>query len=134
MPETPVATVIGAPDFNWGAVIYTMCITPVRITPASRILFTYKSAAELFVDVSCRFRRRHLLTALAHQPHFADVGAAGLIGKQNSACRRDPSRQLILVRFVVPIVPSCASQFLPLVTAAQSARLPSYVISVRERQ
>ena len=33
------------PDFNWGAVIYTMCITPVRITPASRILLTYKSGA-----------------------------------------------------------------------------------------
>ena len=30
------------PDFNWGATIYTMCITPVRITPAKKILLTYK--------------------------------------------------------------------------------------------
>ncbi len=30
------------PDFNWGATIYTMCITPVRITPSKKILFTYK--------------------------------------------------------------------------------------------
>ena len=41
--ENGYALYYNQPDFNWGAVIYTMCITPVRITPASRILFTYKS-------------------------------------------------------------------------------------------
>ncbi len=30
------------PDFNWGAEIYTMCITPVRMNANSRILFSYK--------------------------------------------------------------------------------------------
>ncbi|MBP7187962.1 MAG: hypothetical protein KBA55_14660 [Ruminococcus sp.] len=30
------------PDFNWGATIYTMCITPVHITPAKKIMLTYK--------------------------------------------------------------------------------------------
>lgn len=29
------------PDFNWGATIYTMCITPVHITPAKKIMLTY---------------------------------------------------------------------------------------------
>lgn len=43
--ENGYAIYYNQPDFNWGAVIYTMCITPVRITPASRILFTYKSGA-----------------------------------------------------------------------------------------
>lgn len=32
-------------DFNWGATIYTMCITPVRITAAKNILISYKSGA-----------------------------------------------------------------------------------------
>lgn len=36
--ENDYALYYNQPDFNWGAVIYTMCITPVRITPASRIL------------------------------------------------------------------------------------------------
>ena len=43
--ENAYALSYNQPDFNWGAVIYTMCITPVRITPASRILLTYKSGA-----------------------------------------------------------------------------------------
>lgn len=30
-------------DFNWGAVIYTMCTEPVHITSANQILLTYKS-------------------------------------------------------------------------------------------
>ena len=30
------------PDFYWGATIYTMCITPVHITPAKKILLSYK--------------------------------------------------------------------------------------------
>lgn len=38
--ENAYAIYYNQPDFNWGAVIYTMCITPVRITPASRILLT----------------------------------------------------------------------------------------------
>ena len=33
------------PDFNWGAVIYTMCVEPVRITPSKSILFSYTSGA-----------------------------------------------------------------------------------------
>ena len=33
------------PDFNWGAVIYTMCTEPVRITSNNQILMTYKSGA-----------------------------------------------------------------------------------------
>ncbi len=47
------------------------------------------AAAELFMDIPCRFRRRHLLTALSHQPHFTCIGRAGLIGEQNPVCRRD---------------------------------------------
>lgn len=43
--ENAYALYYNQPDFNWGAVIYTMCITPVRITPASRILLTYKSGS-----------------------------------------------------------------------------------------
>ena len=43
--ENDYAIYYNQPDFNWGATIYTMCITPVRITPASRILLTYKSGA-----------------------------------------------------------------------------------------
>ena len=31
------------PDFNWGAAIYTQCVTPVPLTPAKSILFSYKS-------------------------------------------------------------------------------------------
>lgn len=30
-------------DFNWGAVIYTMCTEPVRLTSANQILLTYDS-------------------------------------------------------------------------------------------
>ena len=31
------------PDFNWGAAIYTQCVTPVPLTPAKSILFSYNS-------------------------------------------------------------------------------------------
>ena len=41
--ENDYAIYYNQPDFNWGAVIYTMSITPVHITSASKILFTYKS-------------------------------------------------------------------------------------------
>ena len=30
-------------DFNWGATIYTQCVTPVPLTPAKSILFSYNS-------------------------------------------------------------------------------------------
>lgn len=43
--ENACALYYNQPDFNWGAVIYTMCVTPVRITPANRILLTYKSGS-----------------------------------------------------------------------------------------
>lgn len=33
------------PDFNWGAVIYTMCTESVRITPAKSLLISYRSGA-----------------------------------------------------------------------------------------
>lgn len=33
------------PDFNWGAVIYTMCVEPVRINANRKILLSYKSGA-----------------------------------------------------------------------------------------
>lgn len=64
--ENAYALSYNQPDFNWGATIYTMCITPVRITPASRILLTYKSgttdAGEMWLvrkAVSrCRLRKR----------------------------------------------------------------------------
>ena len=43
--ENDYALYYNQPDFNCGAVIYTMCITLVRITPANRILLTYKSGS-----------------------------------------------------------------------------------------
>ena len=33
------------PDFNWGAVIYTMCVEPVRTNATRKILLSYKSGA-----------------------------------------------------------------------------------------
>ena len=35
-------------DFNWGATIYTQCVTPVSLTPAKSILFSYMSG---FFDI-----------------------------------------------------------------------------------
>ena len=44
------------------------------------------------MDISRRFRRRHLLTAFAYQPHFTRIGRTGFVGEQNSACRCDAHR------------------------------------------
>ena len=43
--ENDYAIYYNQPDFNWGATIYTMCITPVRITPAKKILLCYNSGS-----------------------------------------------------------------------------------------
>ena len=43
--ENGYAIYYNQPDFNWGAVIYTMCITPVRITPAMKIMLCYNSGS-----------------------------------------------------------------------------------------
>ena len=43
--ENDYALSYNQPDFNWGAVIYTMCITPVRITPAMKIMLCYNSGS-----------------------------------------------------------------------------------------
>ena len=43
--ENGYAIYYNQPDFNWGAVIYTMCVEPVRITPSKFILFSYTSGA-----------------------------------------------------------------------------------------
>lgn len=43
--ENGYAIYYNQPDFNWGAVIYTMCVEPVRITPSKSILFSYTSGA-----------------------------------------------------------------------------------------
>ncbi len=43
--ENDYAIYYNQPDFNWGATIYTMCITPVRITPAKMILLCYNSGS-----------------------------------------------------------------------------------------
>ena len=76
------------PDFNWGAVIYTMCITPVRITPASRILLTYKSGTTDAGEMCwcaraisrCRLRKRRdtstKSSAAARRSPFRSAGSA----------------------------------------------------------
>ena len=43
--ENGYAIYYNQPDFNWGATIYTMCITPVRITPAMKIMLCYNSGS-----------------------------------------------------------------------------------------
>lgn len=43
--ENGYAIYYNQPDFNWGAVIYTMCVEPVRITPSKSILLSYTSGA-----------------------------------------------------------------------------------------
>ena len=41
--ENDHAIYYNQPDFNWGAVIYTMCVEPVRFTGRNKILLSYKS-------------------------------------------------------------------------------------------
>ena len=43
--ENGFAIYYNQPDFNWGAVIYTMCVEPVRINANRKILLSYKSDA-----------------------------------------------------------------------------------------
>ena len=43
--ENGYAIYYNQPDFNWGAVIYTMCVEPVRITSMNKIMLSYKSGA-----------------------------------------------------------------------------------------
>jgi len=43
--ENGYALYYNQPDFNWGATIYTQCVTPVALTPAKSILFSYRSGA-----------------------------------------------------------------------------------------
>ena len=43
--ENGYAIYYNQPDFNWGAVIYTMCVEPVRIKANRKILLSYKSGA-----------------------------------------------------------------------------------------
>lgn len=43
--ENGYALYYNQPDFNWGATIYTQCVTPVALTPAKSILFSYRSSA-----------------------------------------------------------------------------------------
>ena len=43
--ENGYAIYYNQPDFNWGAVIYTMCVEPVRISSRNKIMLSYKSGA-----------------------------------------------------------------------------------------
>ena len=43
--ENGYAIYYNQPDFNWGAIIYTMCVEPVRITSRNKIMLSYKSGA-----------------------------------------------------------------------------------------
>ncbi len=43
--ENDYALFYNQPDFNWGAVIYTMCTESVRITPTKSLLISYRSGA-----------------------------------------------------------------------------------------
>ena len=43
--ENGYALYYNQPGFNWGATIYTQCVTPVALTPAKSILFSYRSGA-----------------------------------------------------------------------------------------
>ena len=40
--ENDYAISYNQPDFNWGAEIYTMCVTPARMNGNSKMLFSYK--------------------------------------------------------------------------------------------
>ena len=43
--ENGYAIYYNQPDFNWGAVIYTMCVEPVHINSNRKIMMSYKSGA-----------------------------------------------------------------------------------------
>ncbi|HRU98799.1 MAG TPA: hypothetical protein P5092_15365 [Ruminococcus sp.] len=43
--ENGYAIYYNQPDFNWGAVIYTMCVESVRISNNRKIMLSYKSGA-----------------------------------------------------------------------------------------
>ena len=43
--ENGYAIYYNQPDFNWGAVIYTMCVEPVHISSSNKIMMSYKSGA-----------------------------------------------------------------------------------------
>lgn len=43
--ENGYALYYNQPDFNWGATIYTQCVTPVALTPSMSIPFSYRSGA-----------------------------------------------------------------------------------------
>ena len=43
--ENAYALSYNQPDFNWGAVIYTMCVEPVHISSNRKIMLSYKSGA-----------------------------------------------------------------------------------------
>ena len=43
--ENAYALYYNQPDFNWGAVIYTMCVEPVHISSSNKIMMSYKSGA-----------------------------------------------------------------------------------------
>lgn len=43
--ENGYAIYYNQPDFNWGAVIYTMCVEPVRISSNRKIMLSYRSGA-----------------------------------------------------------------------------------------
>ena len=43
--ENGYAIYYNQPDFNWGAVIYTMCVEPVHISSNRKIMLSYKSGA-----------------------------------------------------------------------------------------
>mgnify|MGYP000856472494 CR=1 FL=1 len=43
--ENDYALYYNQPDFNWGAVIYTMCVEPIHISSSNKIMMSYKSGA-----------------------------------------------------------------------------------------
>lgn len=43
--ENGYAIYYNQPDFNWGQVIYTMCVEPVHISSSNKIMMSYKSGA-----------------------------------------------------------------------------------------
>ena len=43
--ENGYAIYYNQPDFNWGAVIYTMCVESVHISSSNKIMMSYKSGA-----------------------------------------------------------------------------------------
>ena len=43
--ENGYAIYYNQPDFNWGQIIYTMCVEPVHISTSNKIMLSYKSGA-----------------------------------------------------------------------------------------